>query len=61
MLVDERIAALKRGDFAFVIVDTDDVVAHFGKTDGGNQADISRADNGNFDVFAHSGDVIPHC
>jgi hypothetical protein len=33
-------------------------VAHFGEADGSNQTDISRPDNGNFDVFTHSAVVL---
>ena len=45
--MDEGVAALESGDLALVVVDADDVVAHFSKTDGGDQADISRSDYGN--------------
>ncbi len=53
VLVDEGVAGLKRGDFALVIVDADDVVTHLSEADGGDEADISRSDDGNFDVFTH--------
>jgi hypothetical protein len=33
-------------------------VAHFGKTDGSNKTDVSRSNNGNFDVFTHSAVVL---
>jgi hypothetical protein len=33
-------------------------VAHLGKTDGGDQTNISRPDNGNLDVFTHSAVVL---
>ena len=49
--MDERVASLECGDFALIIVDTNDVVAHFRKTDGGHKADISRADYSNLDAF----------
>jgi hypothetical protein len=58
VLVNERVAGLKSGHLALVIVYTDDIVAHFGKTNGSNQTDISRPDDGNFDVFTHSAVVL---
>ena len=58
VLVDEGVPALESGDFAFVVVDTDDVVADLGEADGSNQTDISRSDDGDFDVFTHSRDVL---
>jgi hypothetical protein len=33
-------------------------VAHFSKADSGDQTDISRPDNGNFDVFTHCAVVL---
>jgi hypothetical protein len=33
-------------------------VAHFSKADGSDKADISRSDNGNFDVFTHCAVVL---
>ncbi len=53
VLVDEGVAALEGGDFALVIVDADDVVAHLSKADGGDQADVPRSDYGNLNVFTH--------
>ncbi len=61
VFVDERVAALKSFDFAFVIVHTDDIVAHFGEADGSDQADISRSYDCNFDVFTHDWCVRPQC
>ncbi len=58
VLVDERVAGLQGGDFALIIIDTDDIVAHLGETDGCNQAYISGSDDGNFDVFVHSDAVL---
>ena len=57
-LVDERVACLESGDFALVVVNTDDMMAHFGKADGSDEANVSRPDNGNFDVFTHSALVL---
>jgi hypothetical protein len=56
--MDERVARLQRSNLAFVIVNTDDIVAHLGKTDGSDQTNISRSDNGNFDSFTHSAVVL---
>jgi hypothetical protein len=36
-------------------------VAHFCEANRGDQADISRSDDGNFDVFTHDWGVSPHC
>jgi hypothetical protein len=58
VLVDEGVAGLESGNLALVIVHTDDIVTHFGKTDCGNQTNISRPDYGNFDVFIHSAVVL---
>lgn len=62
VLVDKRIAALKGFDFALVIIDTNDVMAHLSETDGSHQADVPRSDNGNLNVFIHSlmVNVLPH-
>jgi hypothetical protein len=56
--VNERVTGLESGDLALIIVDTDDVVADFSKADGSDQTDVSRPDNGNFDVFTHCGVVL---
>ncbi len=45
------VARLESGDLALVIVDADDVVAHLGETNGGNQADVSRSDDSNCECF----------
>ena len=52
--MDEGVSALKRGDLALVIVDTDDLVAHLCETNGGNKTNISRTDHCNWNRFAHS-------
>ena len=60
VLVNERVAGLESGNLALVIVNTDDMVTHFREANRSNQANISRPDNGNFDVFTHSvGGVTP--
>ena len=41
VLVDEGVPALEGGDFALVIVDADDIVAHLGKADGSDEADVA--------------------
>ena len=51
--VDEDVAGLKSRDFALVIVDTDDIVSDLRKADGRNQANVTRANNGDLDSFAH--------
>ena len=58
VFVDERVASLKSGYLSLVIVHANDVVAHFCKTDGGYKSDISRSDDGNFDVFTHGALVL---
>ena len=49
--MDEGVAALRGRDFALVIVDADDVVAHLSEADSGDQADIAGTDNGNIERF----------
>ncbi len=44
----------KRGDLALVIIDANDGVTHLCKTNGGDKADVSGADNSNLNVFVHS-------
>jgi hypothetical protein len=56
--VDERVACLKGGDLALVVVNTDDGMTHFGKADGSDQANVSGPHNGDFDVFTHSALVL---
>jgi hypothetical protein len=53
VLMDERIPTLQSGNLALVVIDTDDVVTHFGETDCGNEADVSRTNDGNLNAFAH--------
>ena len=47
--VNGNLAILQSRDFGGVIVDTDDLVAHLGKANCRNQADVSAPDNRNFD------------
>jgi hypothetical protein len=56
--VNKRVACLESGNLALVIIDADDMVAHFGEADRGDQTNVSRPDNGNFDVFTHSALVL---
>jgi hypothetical protein len=51
--VDEDVAGLKSGDFALVIVDTDDIMSDLRKADDRNQANVTRANNRDLDNFAH--------
>ncbi len=44
-LVDRHLAALERFDFARVVIDADDVVADFGETSAGDEADITGTNN----------------
>jgi hypothetical protein len=57
--VDERVAGLESGNLALIVVHADDIVAHFGKANGSDQTNISRPDNGNFNVFTHSAVALP--
>jgi hypothetical protein len=41
VLMDEGVASLKRGDLAFIIIDTDDIVAHLCETYCRDQADVA--------------------
>lgn len=45
-LVDLRVSGLEGGDFGLVVIDADDLVAHFREADGGDQAYVSGADDG---------------
>ena len=53
LLVNGGIATLKCGDLAFVVVDTDDLVAHLCEADRCDETDITRPDHRNFYSFCH--------
>ena len=53
VLVDEGVAGLEGCDLVFVVIDADDGVTDLGEADGGDQADITRANNGDLNGFAH--------
>jgi len=59
-LVDEGVSALKGGNLALIIVDADDVMAHFSKTNGCYEPDVPRSNNGDLNSFIHKlGDRSP--
>ena len=39
--MDEGVAALERGDLSLVIIDADNVMAHFSEADSGDQTNIA--------------------
>ncbi len=45
--VNGNFAGLQRSDFARIVIDADDVMAHIGKTGAGDEANVSRPYNGN--------------
>ena len=47
LLVDRYFATIQHGDLTLVVVDRNNLVSEFGKTGGGDQTDISGANNGN--------------
>ena len=51
--MDQGVATLQRRDFAFVVVDADDIVAHLSEADGCDEAYITGADNGNLICLTH--------
>jgi hypothetical protein len=51
--VDEGIARLEGGDFAFVVIYTDDAMPNLSEADCRYQAHVSRSDDCNLNWFAH--------
>jgi hypothetical protein len=58
--VNKRVAPLQGRDLAIIVIDTNNGMSHFRKANSGNQADISRPDNGNLYVLIHHLMKIPH-
>ena len=41
VFVDKGVAAPESGHFALIVIDADDIVAHFGETNSSDKANIS--------------------
>jgi len=59
--VDQGVARLEGGNFAFVVIDTYDIVADLSEADGGDQTDVSRTNNSYLNGFAHGFGELTFC
>ena len=55
--MDEGISALERRYLSLIVIDADNGMAHFGETDGGDEADDSAPGSGAVYVFGELGRV----
>ena len=53
VLMDQGVTGLKCGDFAFVVIDTDDIVSHLCEADGSDETDVSGANDSDLNSLTH--------